>query len=652
MQLSIIIVNYNVRYFLEQCLVSVTKAVKEIESEIFVVDNNSVDGSVQMIKEKFPKVNLIENKKNTGFSKANNQAIRLAKGKYILLLNPDTVVEEDTFNKVLSFMEQHPDAGSTGVKMLNGQGKYLPESKRSLPNPEVAFYKIFGLSVLFPKSKKFGKYHLGYLDKDKIHKVDVLSGAFMFIRKDALDKTGLLDEDFFMYGEDIDLSYRITKAGYTNYYYPETRIIHYKGESTKLKSLNYVRMFYKAMIIFARKHFSQKRAGTLSFLINIAIFLRAGIAVIKRLTDKIYLPLIEFSVIYLGIYYIQDYWQHNIKLYEGNYYPPEFTSITIPLYIILWLISVYLSGGYDKPYRLSKTLLGIIAGTIIILVFYALLPESLRFSRALIFLGAVWSFGFMISLRVIINIIAGKFYAKKYTQSKRFAVIGETEEAKRVIDIINKTNITPSYVCIVGIGECKNSTDIVGNLQQLDDIIEIYAIDELIFCGKDLSAQKIIDIMSAHRYPNLQYKIAPPESLYIIGSNSINDAEDIFIVNINSVTTTANKRNKRLLDIFTFFVLIFLSPVLIFFIKNPLNYLKNLFLVFFAKKTFIGFNQQDRNFKLPSIRKGILYPSDAFQNKNLSPDTINRLNLLYSKDYKISNDINIIIKGFKNLGRN
>ncbi|MBK6837941.1 MAG: glycosyltransferase family 2 protein [Bacteroidetes bacterium] len=261
MKLSVVIVNYNVKYFLEQCLHSVQKAAGGIETEIWVVDNNSVDGSVEMVREKFPSVKIIANTDNKGFSKANNQAIHLSTGDYVLLLNPDTVVEEDTFRKMLQFMDAHPDAGGLGVKMIDGTGKFLPESKRGLPTPTVAFYKIFGLSALFPKSKTFGKYHLGYLDQNAINPVDVLAGAFMLIRKDVLQKIGLLDEDFFMYGEDIDLSYRITKAGYKNYYFPDARIIHYKGESTKKSSVNYVFVFYNAMIIFAKKHFSKSNAS-------------------------------------------------------------------------------------------------------------------------------------------------------------------------------------------------------------------------------------------------------------------------------------------------------------------------------------------------------------------------------------------------------
>ena len=293
MKLSIIIVNYNVRYFLEQCLYSVRKALTNINGETFVVDNNSVDGSCAMVREKFPEVHIIENTSNVGFSKANNQAIKQASGEYVLLLNPDTLVEEDTFQKIVYFMDTHPDAGALGVKMLDGSGNFLPESKRGLPTPRVAFFKIFGLSRLFPKSKIFGQYHLGYLSRDKIHKVDVLAGAFMLIRNSVLQKVGGLDEDYFMYGEDIDLSYRIKKAGYNNYYFPGARIIHYKGESTKKGSINYVLIFYKAMLIFARKHFSQKLLGLYKVLIYTAVYFTAAISISKRYFTTLLLSLFD-----------------------------------------------------------------------------------------------------------------------------------------------------------------------------------------------------------------------------------------------------------------------------------------------------------------------------------------------------------------------
>ena len=231
MRLSVIIVNYNVRHFLEQALLSVRRAMHGIDGEVWVVDNNSVDDSVRMMQEKFPDVRLIVNKTNPGFAIANNQAIRESRGEYVLLLNPDTLVEEDTFRKCLQFMDSHPDAGALGVKLIDGSGKFLPESRRGFPSPWVAFCKTFGLSTLFPHSRLFNRYYMGYLDENETHAVDVLVGAFMFIRRAALDKAGLLDETFFMYGEDIDLSYRIVQAGFQNYYFRKR-----KSSTTKARA--------------------------------------------------------------------------------------------------------------------------------------------------------------------------------------------------------------------------------------------------------------------------------------------------------------------------------------------------------------------------------------------------------------------------------
>ena len=212
MKLSIIIVNYNVKYFLEQCLCSVRAAIAGMEAEVLVVDNHSADGSVEYLRPRFPEVTFIENKDNPGFAKANNQAIRISSGEYVLLLNPDTVIGEESVRSLCFFMDEHPEAGGIGVKMLDGHGVFLAESKRSFPSPWVFFCKIFGLSKLFPSSRLFARYSLPYLNKEKQHKVEVLAGAFMLLRRKALDKVGLLDESFFMYGEDIDLSYRIVQG--------------------------------------------------------------------------------------------------------------------------------------------------------------------------------------------------------------------------------------------------------------------------------------------------------------------------------------------------------------------------------------------------------------------------------------------------------
>lgn len=292
MNISIIIVNYKVKYFLQQCLLSVRKATANISAEFFVVDNNSQDDSVEYLKPLFPEVHFIANTENVGFARANNQAIRLASGKYILLLNPDTLLGEDVLTRTIRFMDEHPDAGGVGVKMINGKGDFLPESKRSMPTPWVSFCKIFGLSALFPDSRIFGRYALGYLSKDEIHAIDVLAGAYMLLRREALDKAGLLDENFFMYGEDIDLSYRITCAGYRNYYLPE-KILHYKGESTPKHTIRYVKIFYEAMDIFFKKH-NPNSSFIYGIIIRFAILLRASFAALYRFGMWISKPFARF----------------------------------------------------------------------------------------------------------------------------------------------------------------------------------------------------------------------------------------------------------------------------------------------------------------------------------------------------------------------
>ena len=278
--LSIVIVNYNVCGFLEQCLLSLADAVKEIPHEIFVVDNASTDGSDTYIPRRFPQVKYIYNTENVGFARANNQAMALSSGRYVLLLNPDTVVGESVLSEACRFLDDHPDAGALGVKMLDGDGRFLPESKRGFPSPWVSFCKIFGLAKIFPRSPRFGRYHLRYLGENEINRVDVLSGAFMLLRRSTLDRCGLLDEQFFMYGEDIDLSYRMTLTGRHNYYLP-LRIIHYKRESTKTESLRYVRIFYQAMLIFLRKHYPHYKFFA-QFSIRLAIYLRASAAAVRR----------------------------------------------------------------------------------------------------------------------------------------------------------------------------------------------------------------------------------------------------------------------------------------------------------------------------------------------------------------------------------
>ncbi|HPJ62253.1 glycosyltransferase [Lentimicrobium sp.] len=653
MKLSVVIVNYNVKYFLEQCLHSVEAAIRDLDAEVFVVDNNSVDGSVEMVREKFPRIRLIANTVNTGFSVANNQAIRESSGEYVLLLNPDTVVELDTFTRSVEFMDAHPDAGGLGIKMVDGSGKYLPESKRGLPTPAVAFYKIFGLSALFPKSKIFGQYHLGYLDRDQTHVVDVLAGAYMMLRRETLEKTGLLDETFFMYGEDIDLSYRITKAGYKNYYYPGARIIHYKGESTKKSSINYVFVFYNAMVIFARKHFSQKNAQLFSFLIHIAIYLRAGVSIIHRLLKRVMLPLADAAVIYSGSLLIVNYWESAVTYTFGGHYPPLFLYGLLPAYILIWLFSVLIAGGYDKPLSLRKVYTGLFAGTVVILVFYALLPAGFRFSRAIIILTGLWGLISMTGIRLTLHLAGFRNYRLGYNENLRFAIVGSGDETGRVADLLRNSLRNPGFIGLVSTGNHPERNEgYIGSIANISDIINIYKIDEVIFCARDIPANRIIDTMAQLRDMEIEFKIAPPESLSIIGSNSISTMGDVYIVDINSITKVNNLRNKRLLDFGTALILLPLFPVLMWMMKNPLNFPLNVLKVLSGFRSWVGYSSFEQGATtLPPVRKGILNPTDMLRISNLDQETILRLNMLYARDYRLSNDLNIFLRSFRHLGR-
>ena len=284
MKLTVIIVNYNVKFFVEQCLDSLERALDGIDSEVFVVDNHSSDGSIEYLRPRFPKVIFIESNHNLGFARANNMAIRQAEGQYVLLLNPDTFVGEQTIKQAIEFMDQHPKAGGAGVKMFNTVGTKALESRRGLPTPLTSFYKMCGLCSKFPESRRFGKYYMGYLSWDKPERIDIISGAFCLMRKEALDQAGHLDEDFFMYGEDIDLSYRLLKAGYDNWYLP-LPILHYKGESTHKSSFRYVHVFYQAMLIFFKKHYGHMHLWV-TLPIKAAIYVRSAMALVSMLTDK------------------------------------------------------------------------------------------------------------------------------------------------------------------------------------------------------------------------------------------------------------------------------------------------------------------------------------------------------------------------------
>jgi GT2 family glycosyltransferase len=520
MDLSVIIVNYNVRHFLEQCLISVRKAAESISAETIVVDNNSADGSCSMVTMNFPEVLLIRNSRNTGFSAACNQAIKVSSGRFILLLNPDTVVEEDTFTRCLAFMIEHPDAGAVGVKMINGNGKLLPESKRSLPTPATAFFKMAGLARLFPRSRLFNSYYLGHLDSSITTEADILSGAFMFIRRDALEKTGLLDEAYFMYGEDIDLSYRLIKSGYKNYYFPGVKIIHYKGESTRKGDINYIVHFYRAMLIFIGSHFGKEGNGAFLMLIRMAIYFWGFISVVKNFFRRYILPIADSAIIILLLIFIIRYWGK--YRFGADYdYPGLFRDIVIPGYTIIIVTAVFLSGGYSIPSKIGKVARGIITGSAVTLVIYAILPQELRFSRAVMIIGSILSLILITVQRLLFALAGIRLVFNPFSRARKVVIVSNADGYRNILRLLSDSESGSGISGRVSISSDDLGPEVLGNMGQLREIIRVNRIDEVIFSTRELTASQIIDSMQLIAETNVTIRISPSGEKLIIGSNYV-----------------------------------------------------------------------------------------------------------------------------------
>lgn len=663
--LTTIIVNYNVRHFLEQCLLSVRKANPNGEiGDVWVVDNNSSDDSVEMVRTHFPEVKLIANQQNTGFSTANNQAIHASEGKYVLLLNPDTVVQEDTLTKCVAFMEAHPDAGGLGVKMIDGSGTFLPESKRGFPSPWVAFCKTFGLSAFFPKSKVFGRYHLGFLDKNETHEVDVLAGAFMLLRRSVLDKIGLLDEAFFMYGEDIDLSYRIVQAGYKNYYLADTTIIHYKGESTKKGSLNYVRTFYQAMIIFARKHFQGRQATLFIAMIYGAIWLRAGMTLVGNFFKKSYLPLLDALLMFGGVWVCKVFWAK--YFYHNPYwFRHHFMQFNAPFYTLVWLAALWFSGSYDEPSNLRRLTRGLLVGTVTISAVYGFLPQDLRPSRAVILLATAWSLLALTTLRFVFHYFKTGNLSVGRTRPANLAIVGSAEETERVRELLRQVGVEKNFIGRVeptSIYDLRSTIyDCLGAMDNLDELVALYHLDEIIFCLKDITASQAIGWME-RLGPRIEYRTVPEGGQTIIGSSSKDSAGELYTTAIRyRIANPTARRSKRLLDLGLAFLFLILSVPLLFLVKNGWGFLKNLVKVFLGKKSWVGYSSRQSsvgsrqmgadNSTLPKIKPSVLSPADAFTERQLDEATARRLDFFYAKDYEIGRDLAVVRKGWRELGR-
>jgi len=416
--LSVLIVNYNVKAYIDQCLRSVQRASQGLQVEVIVVDNASSDGSVAHIQKHFPWVTCIASPENLGFGRANNLAAAQAKGEFVLYLNPDTVVPEDNFRRALDVMRSKPEIGSMGCRMIDGSGHFLPESKRGLPTPAVALYRILGLAKLFSRHPSFGAYYAGHLAPDASGYVDVHCGAWMLMRGSVLQEIGGFDEAFFMYGEDIDLSYRVVQAGYRNYYLADSPILHYKGESTKHQSWHYIKTFHEAMAIFANKHF-KGQALAYRALISMGIYAK-GFATLTRSWGRALLPFVLTLLIgYVLSDGLSTYWERNHRYVEGGAYPERFRLVFLPLFAVFWTVSMAFLGAFSKSASLRRVGSAFLITSGVLLAGYAFLPMDWRFSRALV---ALFSLGHLVGFFTVRTSLSARgrsgFFYRGYGQAE------------------------------------------------------------------------------------------------------------------------------------------------------------------------------------------------------------------------------------------
>lgn len=627
MDISVIFVSYNTKYFLEQAIQSVIAARADFDIEIIIVDNDSSDGTAEYIKKviDYPLI-IIQNESNVGFAAANNIGIRKANGKYILLLNPDTIIQDDTLEVCYAFAEGKESIGAIGVKMVDGNGNFLPESKRSLPTPSNALWKLSGMAKLFPTSKIFSAYNLGNVDKDSTSEVEVLCGAFMFIPNSVLKSVGGLDEDYFMYGEDIDLSFSITKIGYNIWYLGDHSIIHYKGQSTKKSSVDYVNTFYNAMSIFAKKHYSGSSA--LLIFLSIGIWFRKIGSLIRRYVGQLTYVILDAIIFSTGLFWIKDLWA-KYQFDNIDYYNNSQITLNIFIYVIIWISLLYVLRSYKRYGNRGILILGALLGLLIILVTYSLLPNDYRTSRAIILLGALWV---LVSGSVIRSIVK-LFKQENVISKKRIGIVGSESSYRSANEIIQRSLGSSAIISLI---EAKDmSPDKIKAEQSFNQL------NEIVFCLKDVSLDKVLQIMTA-QIDGLGYKIFGDKSLNIIGSSGSNQEGEIYGLDFQyRIRNEHSRYYKRLVDIFCGIMLLITSPLLYFkkgFRKN-VN-LKDLVSVSFGKKTLIGFNEKDPKLHLlPRLKTGLI-PNNIAKDSEI----IHQLNVAYALHYSPWRDVVLLLK--------
>jgi O-antigen biosynthesis protein len=649
-ELSIIIVNYNVKEFLQNLLSSIQKSIKNIQTEIIVIDNASDDGSVESIREKFPLVNLIANKKNVGFGVANNQGLQIAKGKFLLLINPDTIVQEDTFDILIDFFNKTPDAGLAGCKIINSDGSLQLACRRSFPGPWTSFCKVIGLSKVFPKSKIFARYNLTYLDENKTYEVDAVSGAFIMLRREVYEKIGGFDPQFFMYGEDLDLCYRIQKAGFKVYYVHSTQIIHYKGESTKRSSLDETRIFYNAMHLFVSKHFSS--SFIVQFMLDIAIILRQIVAFLNVYKLIIVAVILDFIFFDLAIF-LAD------KIYSSAHwrgFPKQTLIIVYTLPALIQILLSSLTGSYRKDsFSVLRILYSVFLG-FFILSATTFFFNQYAYSRAVIIIMYVILFFLLPLWRIVLKGVF-KFGLKDEHSKTRTLIVGINRESINLASKL-KSRVTTIHniIGLIGttrkyLGEQFENFKVVGSLENIRKVIRENKVNEVIFTASEVTYSEMLSVVSECQGENVEFKVAGNEMDFLVGKSSITMLDDIPLLNISyNISSLPNRFAKVIFDYLVCIPILISVYPFIYFFKIITNKKSDLFKlisgipsVIAGKASLVG-PEVERNINLYLGKKGLtgLWYTEGFNPQD--KDEAIKLDIFYAKNQNIWLDLEILGK--------
>jgi len=597
LDLSIIIVNFNVKEFLQNLLNSIDKASSNISKEIIVIDNASDDGSVEVIKEKFPSVKLLENKINVGFGRANNQGLAIAKGKYILFINPDSIVSEDTLEKMISFFESHSDCGLAGCKILNSDGTLQLACRRSFPGPWTSFTKVTGLSNLFPRSKIFARYNLTYLDENKTYEVDAVSGSFMMIRKEVYEKTSGFDEQFFMYGEDLDLCYRVQKNNYKVFYVHDTQIIHYKGESTKRSNLDETKLFYDAMHLFVKKHLSS--FPLVELILRSAIGLRKLFAFLGKRKLSLYTAFADFIIFDLSLFAAEKFYK---SITEWVGFDPDAYLI---IYTVPALINIFvgiLSGVYRKGEVSVLRNFGAIIISFLILTSATFFFKQYAFSRAVVLIAFILFLILTTLFRIFLKLIFNVGIKLGGSLNRRTVIVGTDDEAVLIAEKIKsqKTDLH-SFIGLIGkthseIGKQVDGFKVVGSIGNIKNVFSEKKINEVIFSSEEISYAHMMSIVSASKNNNVDFKIVGSDMNFVVGKSSVSMLDDIPLVEVNYNISNPTVQTIKLIFDYTlaFLVLFSFYPFIYFITKlsgKETDFRKLVLLVpsvIFGKNSFVG----------------------------------------------------------------